>query len=68
MKDSTLPENVELLRTRVLVEKDRVYSVRTLNAFHFEFINIFFCSQVAVIILFNIPVSITHSTWNNSKR
>lgn len=27
MKDATLPENVELLRTRVVVEKDRVYSV-----------------------------------------
>ncbi|KAI8382379.1 DNA-directed RNA polymerase [Blakeslea trispora] len=26
MKDSTLPENVELLRTRVVVEKDRVFS------------------------------------------
>ncbi|KAI9477743.1 MAG: DNA-directed RNA polymerase [Benjaminiella poitrasii] len=27
MKDSTLPDNVELLRTRVVVEKDRVFSV-----------------------------------------
>ncbi|KAG2204257.1 hypothetical protein INT46_011574 [Mucor plumbeus] len=27
MKDTTLPENVELLRTRVMVEKDRVFSV-----------------------------------------
>ncbi|KAI7907445.1 DNA-directed RNA polymerase [Cokeromyces recurvatus] len=27
MKDSTLPENVELLRTRVVIEKDRVFSV-----------------------------------------
>ncbi|KAK4516724.1 Transmembrane protein 97 [Mucor velutinosus] len=27
MKDAALPENVELLRTRVIVEKDRVYSV-----------------------------------------
>jgi DNA-directed RNA polymerase I and III subunit RPAC1 len=28
MKDSQLPENVELLRTRVVIEKDRVFSVR----------------------------------------
>lgn len=27
MTDSSLPENVELLRTRVIIEKDRVYSV-----------------------------------------
>lgn len=27
MKDTTLPENVELLRTRVVIEKDRVFSV-----------------------------------------
>jgi len=27
MKDSQLPENVELLRTRVVIEKDRVFSV-----------------------------------------
>lgn len=27
MKDAQLPENVELLRTRVVIEKDRVFSV-----------------------------------------
>lgn len=27
MTDPKLPENVELLRTRVVIEKDRVYSV-----------------------------------------
>ena len=30
MKDTGLPENVELLRTRVVIDKDRVYSVSRL--------------------------------------
>lgn len=33
MKDTTLPENVELLRTRVMVEKDRVFSVSNSKLF-----------------------------------
>lgn len=27
MKDAQLPENVELLRSRIVIEKDRVFSV-----------------------------------------
>lgn len=33
MKDATLPENVELLRSRVIVEKDRVFSVSNSKLF-----------------------------------
>lgn len=35
MTDSKLPENVELLRTRVVVERDRVFSVGFTEK-HFE--------------------------------
>lgn len=62
MKDSQLPENVELLRTRVVIEKDRVFSVSFFYSLKEErerkkkadVSNIF--RSVVVIILINILV------------